>query len=413
MPLLHSALVAGSLAAVAVWAALSAYVLAIERRRARARATVSMAMAVLTGSGTSRLTLADRVARVRPLLGRASRALVMRAAIDPATPGDAAHTLAAYFVGRWGVDGLLQDAGAHRTSRDKWRRIASLQVLVCLRHPRALDLLARAVDDEDKDVAAVALSRLGESTDPAAAEVLFTALKDRRHPASRVAAQLDRSPQHLAAPLRTLLADADPVLRLWAATLLGRYHDVDGLEADLVRATEDTDARVRKAAIQSLGAVGSGPAAEAALRLLDDPVYYVRANAVRAIGRLDRLDLAADVAAQLGDANWWVRFAARECLGRMGAEVWPVLARLLDHPDRFVRNGAAEVFQNLGLLDSFIMMEAASDSPSNAKIDMLRRIVLAGSVRLTDSLVERTGDAIGERVRDLLARLGLEPVGAA
>ena len=97
----------------------------------------------------------------------------------------------------------------------------------------------------------------------------------------------------------------------------------------------------------------------------------------------------------------------------MGPDIWPVLVRLLDDADRFVRNGAAEVFQNLGVLDSFILMEAATDDPADRKIDLLRRIAAAGGLRLTDSLLERSGSRLGERVRHLLANIGLQHVGAA
>src|SRR5205814_6598131 len=179
--------------------------------------------------------------------------------------------------------------------------------------------------------------------------------------------------------------------RLWAATLLGRYLGVEDLERELAEAADDEDPRVRKAAVQSLGQIGDTLAAVTALRLLNDPVAYVRATAARTIGRLGREDLAEEVAAVLGDPDWWVRFAAKQCLESMGADVWPVLARALDHSDKFVRNGAAEVFQNLGVLDSFIVMEAASDNPAPHKIAMLRRVAAAGGVRLTQSLVERAG----------------------
>ena len=97
----------------------------------------------------------------------------------------------------------------------------------------------------------------------------------------------------------------------------------------------------------------------------------------------------------------------------MGSDVWPLLVPCLSSADRFVRNGAAEVFQNLGLLDSLILMEAASDDPAPHKIDMLRRIAAAGGVRLTDSLVERAGPTVGPRVRGLLTAIGFQDVGAA
>jgi hypothetical protein len=87
--------------------------------------------------------------------------------------------------------------------------------------------------------------------------------------------------------------------------------------------------------------------------------------------------------------------------------------RCLDHRDRFVRNGAAEVVQNLGILDSLIVLEAASDNPSRAKVDMLQRIAAAGGLRFTESLVERAGPVLGPRVRRLLDAIGFAHVGVA
>jgi HEAT repeat protein len=195
--------------------------------------------------------------------------------------------------------------------------------------------------------------------------------------------------------------------------LLGEYPGVEGLESELAALTEDPDARVRKAAIASLGRIGDRVAADSAVRLLADSVPFVRAHAARALGELERPDCAPKVAILLGDREWSVRAAAKQSLVAMGTEVWPVLMRCLDHSDGFVRNGAAEVFQNLGVLDSLIVMEAASDEPSPSKVDLLRRIAEAGGTRLTDSLVERAGPAMGGKVRQLLATMGLEHVGAA
>jgi HEAT repeat protein len=413
MSLLDTVLLVSAGLAALFWAALSWHVAAIQRRRTAARATVSSAMAVLTEPDVAGLPLASRVDRVRPLLAGASRELTMHAAADHETPAAAVEVLAAYLVEQWGEASLEQDAASHRTTRDKWRRMKALQILARRDHARSLELLAQAVDGPDGDIATVALSLLGSSDNPDAAEILFNALKQRGgHPASRVAVHLDRSPLNLSDRLRPMLRDADPVVRLWAATLLGRYPDVEGLERELGALADDEDARVRKAAVQSLGQIGETIAGVVALRLLNDPVPFVRATAVRALGRLGREDLAEEIAALLGDRDWWVRFAAKECLETLGPDIWPVLVRLLDDGDRFVRNGAAEVFQNLGVLDSFIVMEAATDDPGAAKIDLLRRIARAGGLRLTDSLVERAGASLGPRVRQLLLTIGLEHVGA-
>ena len=409
---LETLLVAASFMAIVAWAALSIYVLIVQRWRVATRQLVSDAIALLERDDVRRLSLYDRIDRLRPLAATASRELIMRAAADRETPADAFEPLFGYLTDRWGVDTLLADASAHGSAREKWRRITALRILFRSNHPEAMGLLARAVDQPDSDIADVAFSLLGSSTEPRAMDILFDALRNQRHSASRIATHLERTPQPIADRLKAHLADRDPVVRLWCATLLARYSE-EPIERDLAVLTDDSDPRVRKAAIQTLGKIGDTVAADRALRLLTDPFPYVRAHAARALGELNRPDLAERVAALLGDTDWWVRLAARESLEMMGSDVWPVLMRCLNHSDRFVRNGAAEVFQNLGVLDSLIVLEAATDSPGAAKIDMLRRIAAAGGVRFTDSLIERAGPIVGPRIRRLLATIGLEHVGAA
>jgi HEAT repeat protein len=395
------------------WAALSTYVLLVGRRRDSARAAVSRILDILTSEPVRLTALDKRLQFVAPLLDRLSRDMILHTAAGPETPREAFEALHAYLLRRWTGNQLFADASSHRTRREQWRRTATLKVLFRADHPDVIDLLEVAVENDDRDVAAVALTLLGESEDPRATGVMIRALMAQRHPASLVATHLEHSPQKRLEDYRALLKEPDPVVRLWGATLLGQYPDAPELEIDLAPLTKDPDPRVRKAAIQSLGKIGDLVAAKAALSLLADPVPFVRAHAARALGDLDRSDCAKDVAGLLGDADWSVRAAAKHSLEAMGAEVWPVLVHCLNHSDGFVRNGAAEVFQNLGVLDSLIVMEAASDDPSSAKVDLLRRIAAAGGTRLTESLVERAGPATGARVRRLLATMGLEHVGAA
>jgi hypothetical protein len=406
---LEAVLLAGATLAALFWALLSAYVVLIDRRRTGARAVVSTVLSTLQLEDVRMAGLVVRVARVAPLLERVSRDMVLHTAADAATPHEAFEVLATYLLDRWGEPRLLREASSHRASRDIWRRAASLKVLFHLDHPEILDLLARAAHEHDPDVGSVALTLLGRSPHVRAVDLLIDALKAHRHPASRVAVHLENCPHRPVDALRALLRDSDPTVRFWGATLLSRYPDVEWVEHDLATLADDVDARVRKAAIQSLGKMGDELAAAVALRLLADRAPFVRAHAARALGELDRPEAAAAVAELLGDADWWVRSAAKQSLEMMGSEVWPVLMRCLEHRDRFVRNGAAEVFQNLGILDSLIVMEAASDNPSGAKIDLLRRIAAAGGMRLTTSLIERSGPA-ASRVRQLLATIGLEHV---
>jgi len=409
---LEMLLAVAALIAAVVWAALSVHLLQIQRRRVATRRLVADAIALLERDDVRHLTLTERISRLAVTAGGASRELIMHATADRDTPDAAFRALLGYLSDRWGLDALLRDGSAHQSARDKWRRITALRILFRSNHTAILDLLARAVDETDVDVADTALSLLGTSNEPRAMDILFDALAAHRHQASRIAIHIEQSPQSTAKRLKIGLTNGDPVVRLWCATLLARYPE-EPIEGDLAKLADDADPRVRKAAIQTLGKVGDLLAADRALHLLHDPFPYVRAHAARALGELARTDLADRVAALLGDSDWWVRLAARESLEMMGSDVWPVLMRSLNHSDRFVRNGAAEVFQNLGVLDSLIVMEAATDNPGAAKIDMLRRIAAAGGVRFTDSLVERAGPVVGPRIRHLLATIGLQHVGAA
>jgi HEAT repeat protein len=409
---LEPLILTGAVTAVLLWAGLSAYVIHIDRRRTAARSIVAAVLAMLESARVRHAAEHDRVAIVTPLLEQISRDMILHTAADGGTPPHAVDTLVTYLVERWGVYTIVREATFNRKARDIWRRTASLKVLFHLDHPQIIDLLKRAVEDRSADVASVGLTLLGRSSDPRAIRILIEALRQHRYPASRIAVHLEHSPLRPAAEYRELLADRDPVVRFWGATLLVQFPELPWVERSLATLVGDPDARVRKAAVQSLGRVGGALAASVATRLLRDEAPFVRAHAARALGELEHAEAAAAVADLLGDADWWVRTAAKHSLEMMGSEVWPVLMRCLDHPDGFVRNGAAEVFQNLGLLDSLIVMEAATDDPSHAKIDLLRRIASAGGMRLTDSLIERSG-AAAPRVRRLLATMGLEQVGAA
>jgi HEAT repeat protein len=410
--LLEPILVTGAVFAVLLWAGLTYYVLHIDHHRTAARTVVSTLLATLEADDVRTLPVAEKLERIMPLLERVSRDMILHTAADGGTPRAAVDALTTYLVDQWGIYTIVREASFHRASRDVWRRTASLKILFHLNHPQIFELLARAVDGREADVASVALTLLGMSPDPRATDILLAALKQKRHPASRVAVHLEHSPVRPVAAYRSLLVEADPVARFWGATLLSQCPEVEWLESELARLADDADPRVRKAAVQSLGKVGDREAAAVALRLLRDPAPFVRAHAARALGELDKTEAAPAVCELLGDADWWVRAAAKQSLETMGPEIWPVLMRSLEHADRFVRNGAAEVFQNLGILDSLIMMEAASDDPSHAKIDLLKRIAAAGGTRMTDSLLERAG-AAAPRVRRLLDTMGLEQAGAA
>jgi HEAT repeat protein len=367
-------------------------------------------------------------------LGRARRALAAVADDDDTNlrtavvslmatqPDEVVLPLAATSTHRPAVDRVVAEAAVARLGRvsletlvagphpakQNWRRIAAMRVLASGSPQSPLVGLLRHALDDDPEIVGASLAVLGRLPDPAAAVALVDALKQRKYAPSRIATYLDQFPLPISELLQPLLHHPDPEVRYWGATLVTRRPGPGAVD-DLVQLTRDTSPLVRKAAVASLGEIAPAATAEAARPLLADPVWYVRAHAARALAAAGVTDSAGEIAPLLADREWWVRLAARESLQQLGEEVWSVLVPYLDHTDAFARNGAAEVLQNIGVLDSLIVLEAATSRPSPSKLEMLRKIAAAGGTRMTEALLERVEADARPRVRSLLASLGLEP----
>ena len=318
--------------------------------------------------------------------------------------------LAEAIVARIGRRQLEALAVASAHPRHNARRIAAMELLTRAESPGVTRLLARTVDDRDQEIVGASLAMLGRVPDDIAAAALVDALKETKYTPSRIATYLDRFERPLGESLRPLLHHPDPNVRYWGATLLSR-HPVAGIDSDLAALSRDPAPLVRKAAVASLAHLGGTRLEQVATALLADDAWFVRAHAARALATTGDADHAEVIAPLLTDREWWVRLAAKESLQQLGDEVWAVLVPYLDHEDGFARNGAAEVLQNIGVLDSLIVLEAATSRPSAAKLEMLRKIASAGGTRMTAAMLERVDDRARPRVRALLETLGLEPAG--
>jgi HEAT repeat protein len=269
----------------------------------------------------------------------------------------------------------------HRSEAGKWRRIGALRTLVRARHPRSQSLLRRAIRDGDPDIAGAAARALGELGTEWAIDELVGALRRGDYPRSRIAAQLERFRPTVGARLVPLLGDRHGAVRFWAATLLAQCPE-DGRE-ELVLATQDTDANVRAAAVEALGTRRDRAALAVVRPRLLDEAWFVRVHACRAVGELGTLDEASRVARLLGDPWWWVRAAAKDALRSQGIAIAGALIPLLDDGDGFVRNGAAEVLQDVGFVDALVT--------GGRDAALLERIFTAGGETMRAAALRRAG----------------------
>ena len=347
-------------------------------------------------------------------LSTMSRRGVCQAIADPTLPAWQHERCIAYALDRWGLDRIRDDA---KPGRPKWRRVAALLALAQLRSEDVYALLDRALSDRDADVgstAIVALSRIG---DRRAARILIGALVRESAPPSRIATQLDQLSIPIDDLLRPLLRSPQAHARQWAVSLLRRYPDTADLSGDIAALIDDSDAPVRKAVVETLVELNSPLALSAAATLIADPVAYVRSRAVRGFGApprgdLDdcaRMDRARAIAPMLADTDWTVRLAAKEALVSLGPVVWREVAPVLQSPDRFARNGAAEVLQNVGLVDK--LLEEAANGRTNGvgSAEMLELALREGGSGMIDAAAARSGNTSSNAVGRLLTRFGYTP----
>ena len=395
-----------------VWATLSLYLLMAGRRSRDASRIVRAVLDELTRLEASSLSPEEQIREVERIAGRLDRVMLLRIAATLPDRSPLSEAFARVVTNRHKLDWFVQQASATRGPRANWRRIAALRLLAHQGYSGIVPLLARAVAEPDSEIAGAALAILGRTPDMKAAEILVTALKTHQYSPSRLATFLDRFPLPIPNLLRPLLHHPDATVRYWAVMLLARHRQAPAIESEVAALTADPAPLVRRAAVASLAQLNPAAAVAVARPLLADPGWFVRAHAARAIGETEDVEHAREIAPLLADREWWVRTAAKEALERMGPEVWSALVPYLDHADGFARNGAAEVLQNIGILDSLIILEAATLRPSPEKIEMLRKIASAGGTRMTEALLDRVDQDTRPRVRSLLASLGLEPAGA-
>jgi HEAT repeat protein len=387
---------------VLAWVCLSAFVILsralYDRRHGAVRDTQRRLRASIVVSSEGHMLVPDS------LLAQLPESVVEEIAADSLTPKWQAETLASYVLRQRGKQELIQRASTHHGPGGKRSRIAALRILALAGEPGVIPLLDQAVHDKDPDIVGAAVAVLGGINEESAAHILIDVLRSRPYSPSRVATQLDRFSEPISHLLLPLLRHPIPVVRFWGATLMSRYASPE-INAELALLGHDPDPGVRKAAVETLGKIGGPHSTETAVALIEDPVWFVRAHAARALGDLQRVDLCDLVTPLLADLEWWVRTAAKDSLEAMGPDVAGPLIEVLSSPDPFARNGAAEVLQNLGILDALITESIQTDYEHSERVELIGKILAAGGPDLIRIAVARADPAIAAAALRLIQKV--------
>lgn len=237
-------------------------------------------------------------------------------------------------------------------------RLEVVIALGALQDAQALDTLAaRVFDEADEEVRYYAVNALGELHDTRATQHLINAFETQalghRIRWGALWALGERADPAALQLLGTALQDPDAEFRARAAESLANpqwsmHADIARVLPALVAAVRDPVVEVRRCACEAMGVNGALSEAlvlPALTEALQDGDEAVRCAAVTALGRIDGPGQAESILAALADPSWAVRLAAAEAL-RLPAQAATPPAALAALRDFAVQPHAQVVLAN-------------------------------------------------------------------
>jgi HEAT repeat protein len=212
-----------------------------------------------------------------------------------------------------------------------------------------------------------------------------------------------------------LSSESDWRQRRQAALRLARCAEPGVVEA-LIQALGDRDPDVRQAAVLSLGQQGDPRAIDALCRpkLLDDPSPDIRWATVTALGQLGDLSLVGALSRVLEDPEWVVRNQAllaisdfiRNIPETVDGEQIKNLIRLLTIPDEEVLSLVVDALARRSTRGLDEMVEAMKLKSPMVRAGVARALGLSRDPRAVAPLIEATRDSAGSVRREAAQGLG-------
>lgn len=214
-----------------------------------------------------------------------------------------------------------------------WRQARAALVLAKMQCREAYAAIVTLLESENVDVRLAAVNALGILAHPEALPHLVGILpgssgREVRAVLAAVLRCAERAPERLAPYLR----HAAPLVRLVVAAALAELARKEEVSA-LLEAVSDPDAEVRAKLARALGQAGDPAGLPGLERLVGDPVWFVRLQAVAGLSKLGHSDAERALWQAARDADGRVRKKAAIALHHLLRDPLRVLTRLREKPD--------------------------------------------------------------------------------
>jgi HEAT repeat protein len=233
-----------------------------------------------------------------------------------------------------------------------WRRELAARRLALLRSSLARQSLRRALAEGPAAVTLAAARALARDRDATALRWVLANPESfaSRSPATRAALLRAFGRGSLPVLAEALeRGDSDPRMERAVLETLGAMRCGLALEA-IERRLRHADVEVRIAAARALGRYEAGECDGALIASLRDEAWQVRALAAWALGRARVPTAIQPLTARLSDRSWWVRRHSAYALASLGQEGRRALRRVIEaSPDPYARDIALEALETSDL----------------------------------------------------------------
>ncbi|HET9179584.1 MAG TPA: hypothetical protein VFQ24_14600 [Terriglobia bacterium] len=309
-------------------------------------------------------------------------------------------------------------------------RSKSAENLGLVRHEASWPLLVKALEGPNPDLQVVAVRSLAAIHHPGS----FLPLVDRLHkavldPASNLSVRTLKSALvgfslQSAGKLRDSLQHTNPRIRFLATDVMreivereasgrpefrldNRNFNDEMAEIFLADLPFDDNPDVRARSAPVIARLAGERAASMLLKLLEDPVWFVRLHAVRSFVGDRFLPYAARISKALTDPNWRVRETAVRTLRGFGQPGLDLLTtHFLSTRDRYSREQIADEFQRAGLVPA--LLTRSTETGNGRETAVLRHLAELGKTScMVATLEDEAGN--GKLRKHFLQLLGQSP----
>jgi len=260
-------------------------------------------------------------------------------------------------------------------SNNKWRRIEAILTIGYLNTPNALKILKVTLLERDEDVAYFSMLALGHIKSSESVKALLGAIKSRVFSGYKVASILETFPPDIAPELILATQDPDPVLRFWAIKLLSRSKGKQYAD-EISKLTGDELPDIRAAACEGLGDIGQESTRKAVKVCLNDPEWFVRIHAARALEKIFGADSVPELVGFLEDDNWFVQESIKKVLMKHIERALPHIEKLLESGSQSVKKVCFEILDRSGYTDRILRDSVSENNEARAKASRLLKAML-------------------------------------